>query len=270
MSKSSIFEKNWINLVFEDRNQEYGAYQLRQESTKNALHALCIGLLFVSSLFAIPLIVNYYNPKNQDTEVPYEPDVITIKVLPKVQPPTTINKTEIEVEQTTPVKQIPAPENFVITPASQASPVTETPTNSITTKPITDGLGEPGTTTTNTSGTAVAPISTPIEPVGPVSVDILEKLPEFPGGMSKFYAFVGANFEKPDLESGQILRVQVSFVIEKDGSMTDIKVLQDPGFGLGIEAIRVLKSLKTKWIPGVFNKKSVRTAYTLPIAIQID
>jgi protein TonB len=66
------------------------------------------------------------------------------------------------------------------------------------------------------------------------------------------------------------IKVYVSFVIEKDGTMTDIQVKRDPGYGLGKEAIRVLKSLKTKWSPGMIGSKPVRTSYNLPISVQID
>ena len=51
--------------------------------------------------------------------------------------------------------------------------------------------------------------------------------------------------------------------------MTDIRVLRNPGYGLDKEAIRVLKSLKTKWEPGMMNGKAVRTAYNLPISVQM-
>jgi hypothetical protein len=102
-----------------------------------------------------------------------------------------------------------------------------------------------------------------------VSAAILDKMPQFPGGMDKFYKYVGNNFEKPELEGINVLKVFVSFVIEKDGSMTDIKVMKDPGYGLGREAIRVLKSLRTKWSPGMIDSKPVRTAYNLPIVLEM-
>jgi len=99
----------------------------------------------------------------------------------------------------------------------------------------------------------------------------LDKLPEFPGGISKFYSYVGNNFEKPEIENTtNTMRIFVSFVIEKDGRMTDIQVLKDPGYGLGKEAVRVLKSLRTKWIPGMLAGKAVRTAYNLPILVQMQ
>ncbi len=103
-----------------------------------------------------------------------------------------------------------------------------------------------------------------------VSTVSLDKLPEFPGGMAKFYTYVGNNFEKPEIEGTETIKVLVYFVIEKDGSMTDIQVKKDPGYGLGREAIRVLKSLRTKWSPGMIGSKAVRTAYNLPITVQMN
>ena len=82
--------------------------------------------------------------------------------------------------------------------------------------------------------------------------------------------FLNTNFDKPEIEDVESISVFVSFVIEKDGSMTDIKVLKDPGYGLGKEAIRVLKSIRTKWSPGILDGKPVRTAYNLPITIQTN
>ena len=94
----------------------------------------------------------------------------------------------------------------------------------------------------------------------------LEVKPEPPGGMAKFYKFVGNNYRTPE-EEGLSGKVYVTFVVEKDGSLTDIKVLRDIGFGTGKEAIRVLKSCP-KWNPGEQNGKKVRVLFSLPITIQ--
>ena len=89
--------------------------------------------------------------------------------------------------------------------------------------------------------------------------------PEFEGGMEKFYKFIGQNFKVPDEEDlrGKIF---VSFVVEKDGSLGDIKVIRDIGYGTGNEAIRVLK-ICPKWKPGELNGKKVRVLYSMPINI---
>jgi protein TonB len=94
----------------------------------------------------------------------------------------------------------------------------------------------------------------------------IEVKPDFPGGIEKFYSYVGKNYQVPE-EEGLKGKVFVSFVVEKDGSLTDIKVIRDIGYGTGKEAIRVLKSCP-KWNPGEQNGKKVRVLYSLPINIQ--
>ncbi|MGH2667286.1 energy transducer TonB [Flavobacterium sp.] len=95
----------------------------------------------------------------------------------------------------------------------------------------------------------------------------IEKAPEFPGGMKAFEEYIEKNFKYPDVKS-LIGRVIVQFVIEKDGSLTDIRVLRDVGYGTGKEAIRVLKNCP-KWSPGVHNGQILRIRYSLPINIEL-
>lgn len=94
----------------------------------------------------------------------------------------------------------------------------------------------------------------------------VEKKPDFSGGLKAFYNYIGQNFKIPDVK-GLSGKVVVSFVIEKDGSVTDIKVVRDIGYGTKEEAIRVLKN-SPNWIPGEQDGKKVRVLYTLPITIQ--
>lgn len=97
----------------------------------------------------------------------------------------------------------------------------------------------------------------------------VEKLPEFPGGLTKFYKFIGENF-KMSAEASKIKikgKAYMQFIIEKDGSLSDIKTIKDPGYGLGDEAIRVLK-LSPKWTAATQEGKAVRVMYSLPITFQ--
>jgi|GEM_PF-762507 len=100
----------------------------------------------------------------------------------------------------------------------------------------------------------------------------LQVSPEFPGGIKAFYNFVTSNIKKENLvkgAEGTELKVYVTFIVEKDGYMTGIKLLRDPGFGLGKETVRVLKQVKTMWSPGIQNGKPVRAQYNLPIVIKL-
>lgn len=97
------------------------------------------------------------------------------------------------------------------------------------------------------------------------SITGLEQRPEYPGGINEFYKYIAKNYKRPadDKLHGKVI---VTFVVEKDGSLTDIKVLRDIGFGTGEEAIRILKNC-AKWSPGEQNGKKVRAQYALPIQL---
>lgn len=101
--------------------------------------------------------------------------------------------------------------------------------------------------------------------VGVFSIKDIEVKPDFPGGMEEFYRFIGRNFRTPkeDNAKGKIF---ITFTIDIDGSVTNVRVLRDIGFGTREEAIRVLK-LCPKWNPGIKNGEPVKVIYSLPINI---
>ena len=100
--------------------------------------------------------------------------------------------------------------------------------------------------------------------VAPVDVQ-----PEYPGGLQAFYTFVNKNFKPPKVKENMAVRIMVTFVIETDGSMSNFVVTRDLGFGLGDEAIRVLKLVKEKWTPGMTGGKPARASFALPITFNI-
>ncbi len=97
------------------------------------------------------------------------------------------------------------------------------------------------------------------------------KEPEFPGGIEEFYKFIGKNFKMPSEASKHNIdgKIQMSFSVEKDGSLSDFKVVKDSGFGIGDEIIRVLK-LSPKWIPASKDGNPVKVSYGLPVTVRPD
>lgn len=278
MSKVNVFDKEWIDLVFEGRNKSYGAYQLRREDPRTTLIALFSGIALVVILVSIPAIINYLTPKSAIID--------NSKVLPPIEdfsviPVTLPEKPKPIVENTA----APAPKpkqdtKKFLTPVATNEPVdsdiakTDDFTDANPGHETAEGTGEgidightssigtedgTGTNTTTTDGTDNEPYTTVV----------LDKVPEFPGGINKFLEIVGKNYKVPDIERITTIKVYVSFVVEKDGSISNVRVPKDPGNGLGEEAIRVLKSIKTKWKPGMMKGKPVRTSYTLPIVVNV-
>jgi protein TonB len=271
MSRLSVYETPWIDLVFENRNKDYGAYQLRRDSVKTSLAAFFMALLFIAFIVVATTVVNYLNPVITTEENPIQEWSEPIKVtevvlndiprvvLPEVKNP--ITETKITKEQ------LINPE--IVHPEDAVKEITTNVENKNTYIAPKTGSGTVGSNTTSGTGTTTEIPKAVDYGTSIVNSSLLDKLPDFPGGMKNFYTYVDNNFENPDIEGMSSLKVHVSFVIEKDGSMSNIKVLKDTGYGLGQEAIRVLKSLKTKWTPGIIDSKPVRTSYNLPISIEL-
>lgn len=214
MSKLSIYETDWINIVFQDRNKEYGAYQLRQESTKTAITALFIGVLFLFGALSIPIIINYFYPeKTVTTAIPeftntivQLTDIIPNQFKPKKSlPEVKTNIAEVPVKSAKLV-------NPVIVQASQANQDIAKPTDITTvTSTITEGTGVVGINPTSSPVTGTE-ITTGTDTGNTIANSVsLDKLPEFPGGINKFYSYVGNNFEKQEIESNGSIRVYVFF-----------------------------------------------------------
>jgi protein TonB len=257
--KLDILKDQWLEIVFEGRNKVYGAYELRKSNSKTTLRALIIGSVLFGFAIAAPLLINMIPKGNDDTTL--DQKIVTVKLPPKEKPKENIPPPPPPPPKVDQVK-------FVKPVVAKAEEVTEEPPKIVELEKKKIGAetikGDPDAELT-------------VEPVGNGPADIvddnniysnagIEVKPEFPGGMAKFYKYVGNNYRSPE-EEGLAGKVHVTFVVEKDGSLTDIKVVRDIGFGTGKEAIRVLKSCP-KWNPGEQNGKKVRVLYSLPINIQ--
>ncbi|MBW4889074.1 TonB family protein [Mucilaginibacter sp. HMF5004] len=270
--KIDIMKSGWLNLVFANRNQAYGAYQLRKENARNTNKALTIALTLFVVVLASPTIANII--KGYIPAADPKPVNVENIVLP---PPPSIEK----VIPPPPVHEAQRPHNDMVRfppPVVRPDPeVSETP-------PTDKDLEKADVGSKTLKGELGNPITVD-EPVGPAekgpsiteedasihNVGTIEVEPMPIGGMDKFYSFLGTKIKYPNAakEIGTQGKVILSFVVEKDGSLTDIKAVRDPGNGLGDEAIRVLK-LAPHWIPGIQNGRKVRVQYNIPVNFNLD
>lgn len=272
MSKPNLYETNWIDLVFENKNKEYGAYQLRKESTRTSVFALFIGILLCASLMSVPRILSYFNvEKDNSVTIPKLDQIIHItniapNIIKKKQNPITPKASEQKAIAVIDKKQLTNP-TIVKADLATADIAKNIENNAVANS---DGITTTGVNSTNSQGSGAETSKGMDSGNDVVTSNTLDKQPEFPGGISKFYAYISRKFESPEIDEAKNIRIFVYFVVEKDGSMSDIQVKNNPGYGLEKEAIRVLKSLKTKWTPGIIDSKPVRTAYSLPITVQMN
>lgn len=260
--KLDIFTNQWLDIVFEGKNKAYGAYELRKSNTKTTVRALIFGAIVFSTLVAAPLIMSLL-PDSSNEDDSLDTKIVTMKLPPKKEEP----KKDLPPPPPPPPKVDQV--KFVKPVVAKAEEVTEEP-------PKITEIKDKKLGNETIKGDPDAELT--VEPVGNGPAAVVEEdntvyntagievKPDFPGGIDKFYKFVSNNYQTPE-EDGLKGKVYVTFVVEKDGSLTDIKVLRDIGYGTGKEAIRVLKKCP-KWTPGEQNGKKVRVLYSLPITIQ--
>ncbi|WNM18855.1 energy transducer TonB [Flavobacterium capsici] len=281
MSNVSIYGKKWIDLVFEDRNQMYGAYQLRQQNPRVTLLALFWGVLLMGGFLSIALFSNF---KNHDDPVLDEPTGIPslhvtkftqpieepiVDKPEKITPPNTVTNPVEPVINIFSTLTVTATQNAQDVPTNEEIKNIETP--AIQGTITTPGIGtEPRTNNGNLNGSLVDTGAGNKGGEGISKTNEVDKLPSYPGGINNFYQYVANNFKNPDLETGSTVSVLVAFVVEKDGTISNIRVIRNSGYGTDKEAIRVLSALKTKWNPGIKNGEKVRTEFTLPIKVRFD
>ncbi|MDO4727679.1 MAG: energy transducer TonB [Bacteroidota bacterium] len=269
----NLFKSNWVDTIFEGRNQEYGAYVLRKQNGKYAIMALLIGSLVFTTLISVPLISKFLETE----EVVENPEPLDTKtILANIEMPEKLPEEEIiekPVEQVKEVKTIQEVVQYTEPVIVEKEKVQTEVTSVDELKNKIAGnrnieASEDGEVVIEGQHSEVTVDSEIVEePVDKVYTSV-EVMPEYPGGLDAFRKYIANNFRSPDVDRPLKGLVVVNFVVEPNGELSNIKVVRDLGHGTGDEAIRILKRAK-KWNPGIQNGRKVRVNYTLPIQIDI-
>jgi periplasmic protein TonB len=269
--KLDIFKKQWLDLVFEGRNKSYGAYELRKENPKTSIKAMIGGAVIFAACLATPLIYNLIPSSQANNKLDEKVVLVNMEkpkdVLPEPIKPPEPPKPKIDEVKLVEFKVV---EKEKVT--EEVKTIEELKDKTIADK---DQKGDDKAPVTIDQPTGNAEVGAEVVDNNIYSSAGIEVQPEFPGGLAGFTKYCARNYRIDDisakLEDGQTLdgRIFVNFVVEKDGSLTDIKISRDLGFGTGQEAVRMLKSAP-KWKPGIQNGKPIRVSYSLPIKISVS
>lgn len=272
----NLNSSEWRDIIFENRNKKYGAYQLRQTSSKRHVVAFIVAIIFVGVVAAIPSFLEAVKPKNNNLGGVDEAFELSNLNQPKEETP----QQEIIRQETAP----PPPPKLatiqftppVITEDSKVNEEREMKNMEelVEKKDLTVSfVDQEGVTDKN----AVAPeelrehkqIVEEKEPEKPFTS--VEQMPQFPGGDAELMKYIASNIKYPTIaaENGIEGRVVVRFVVNKDGLVSDAQVLRSLDPSCDKEAIRVVKSMP-KWVPGKQNGRNVPVYYTLPVLFKLQ
>ena len=282
MAKIDLYDPKWVDMVFAGKNKEYGAYQLRKGTSGRNIKSLLI-LVIAAALVGGFLAWKVIEQKQAEEQQAYMEAMELAKlqqqakkeekkkepVKPKIEP-----KKEIPVARET--QKFTAPvikKDELVKEENQVKQMDKLDDKVAVGAEDKEGVKD-RTVEAVRSEIAVAAPPPPPAPKPEVATkvfDVVEEMPSFPGGSAALMSYLSSNTKYPVVaqENGVQGRVIVSFVVERDGSISDVKVARSVDPSLDREAQRVVKSMP-KWKPGKQNGSTVRVKYTVPVVFRLQ
>jgi periplasmic protein TonB len=262
MAKFDIYSTNWTEIIFDNKNKIYGAYNLRKRYAKNMELACIAAIATICVLVSIPKILESLTGQKITLVNGLSDEIILTKIVEKIIP------------QIIPAKILPPPTPPPAKTEAFVSPEIVDQMTSDAPPSIFDLSNADIAIKTDTGFYDDSPIQFSVKSNGIVEVDNniyiggIEIMPLFPGGEEALFKFIKDNIVYPAIEKENNIygKVHMTFVIDKDGNIIKIAPLKEiqGGKGLTKEATRVISSMP-KWKPGKQNGQQVAVQFNLPI-----
>ena len=282
MAKIDLYDPKWVDMVFAGKNKEYGAYQLRKGTSGRNIKALLI-LVIAAALVGGFLAWKVIEQKQAEEQQAYmeamelaqlQEQAKKEKKKPEPIKPKVEQKKEIPVARET--QKFTAPvikKDELVKEENQVKQMDQLDDKVAVGTENKEGVKD-RTVEAVRNDIAVAAPPPPPAPKPEVSnkvFDVVEEMPSFPGGTGALMSFLSSNIKYPVVaqENGVQGRVIVGFVVERDGSITDVKVMRSVDPSLDREAQRVVRAMP-RWKPGKQNGSAVRVKYTVPVVFRLQ
>lgn len=277
MAKIDLISRDWTEMVFEGRNKEYGAYRLRKNAGKRNLYSLITIFIAALAIWGGISLVKFVESRTKSVAQTSVAEISALnqpkkKAEVKQQKKVKLEQPEKVVERVKSSVKFTAP---VIKNDDEVKPEDELKTQDelMSTKTAIGALDVKGNDDANGEVLKIKEAVAQPEPKPEVEkvFDVVEQMPSFPGGPSALMEWLSNNVKYPVVaqENGVQGRVVVSFVVERDGSITDVKVVRGVDPSLDREASRVVRAMP-RWIPGKQNGSAVRVKYNVPVAFRLQ
>lgn len=276
MAKIDLISNEWADLVFQGRNKVYGAYQLRRGTSKRNI----VSMIFVAAVAAVAYLGlaaynSYQEAQKAKFEAEMEASLLDAKKEAKVEKKTATPKVE-QVQKVEKVKSSIAFTPPVIKKDSEVKPEEEMKTQDELKETKTaigafdvKGNDDAGGTVLKAVEEIAAPEPPKHEEEQNKIFEVVEQNPQFPGGSVNGWLADHIKYPVVAAENGISGRVVVQFVVERDGSVSQVRVVRGVDPSLDKEAQRVISSMP-KWIPGKQNGQAVRSRFTVPVTFRLQ
>jgi protein TonB len=270
MTNNELLHASLLDILFDGRNKEYGAYALRRNYNQRMLMAMGIGISVIFLfLFLKSVMCNYSDtafapekekyqltvmslPEDEMKKIPEPPKPKPVRAETPQQQAATVKNTSINIVDDKLIDRTEVPDITMFD--DKTSGLANTPGN------FNDRVIQETITTPSGNGSGDKPVVNDV-PLKPSSG------PEFPGGIEALKKYLSRNLSAPDdlgMESGQKVMVKVRFVVGKDGVVSIIEVIETGGNIFDREVVRVCKKMP-KWKPAIQNGEPVTASYVLPV-----
>ncbi len=274
MAKIDLTSKDWCELIFKDRNKEYGAYDMRLDTPKRHNLATLIVIAVVILVITLPMLIKFITPERENKIVVNE--VTTLAKLPEAE----IKRNEElqpMMKPTTPPPPLKSTIKFTAPVIKKDEEVGEE--DEIKSQDELAARGNVAISIADVKGNDeidgqdIADFKDFVAPeVEEEEVYIIvEQMPGFPGGEEALLKYISDHMEYPTMaiERGIEGRVTVRFVVNKDGYVENVEVIRGVHELLDKEAVRVIKSLP-RWNPGKQNGVAVAVYYNVPVNFTLN
>ncbi len=267
-----VTQGSWCELVFAGKNKEYGAYILRKSSSRRHIVAFFLIIAFTLFVMALPMFVRLLTPAKTDKDVVGVTELSNIKMeLPEVK-----EENKVVAVNVPPPPTLKSTIKFTAPVIKKDEEVREE-----------DEMKTQDELNQAKAAISVADVKGNDEETGKDIADledhklvvadpeqvftVVEQAPEFPGGPAAMRKWIAKELKYPEvaLEMNVSGRVIVQFVVGRDGTVRDIKILRHVDQALDNEAIRLVKKMP-KWVPGRQRGEAVNVSFTLPIVFQTE
>ena len=274
MDKNAILKADFLDILFDNRNKDYGAYNLRKYYDARLLKALSLTIIIAALLVSLiklmphksrmvlkditictiyepiipelPKAKEVFKPKQQASKPSLKPSASA--KIQMTKPNVQVFSSKIEISQHA---NLPIGSGADIIPQLIPGPAGG------------QGFGSGGGLGPNEGGTDS--VHAPVDNGPLLTADVM---PEYEGGKAALYAFLSRNLQSPqELDEGEKVVVRIQFVVDIDGRLRDYTVFQSGGKNFDNEVIRVLRKMP-KWKPGKSLNKHVAVYHVLPVTFQ--